>query len=129
MTTSSATFRMVNQLGVTPIIAAGGPNTRHSGTRPRPEVLAAMEEMSEVFVQMDEWLLAAGAEIARLTGAEAATITSGAAGGLVVQAAAAIARDDEDIIASLPITDGLPRELIIQRPHRFAIVQRNGLVP
>jgi L-seryl-tRNA(Ser) seleniumtransferase len=78
-----------------------------------------MEAMSEVFVDMDELLLAAGERIAEITGNEAATITSGASGGLVVQAAAAMAKDDPDRITQLPITDGMPNELIIQRGHRF----------
>ena len=106
-------------LGITPLINAGGPNTRHSGSRPRPEAIRAMEAMSEVFVQIDELLIAAGECIAELTGNEAATITSGASGGLVVQAAAAMAKDDPDRISQLPITDGMPHELIIQRGHRF----------
>ncbi len=78
-----------------------------------------MEAMSEVFVDMDELLVAAGERIAEITGNEAATITSGAAGGLVVQAAAAMAKDDPELITRLPITGGIPNELIIQRGHRF----------
>ena len=80
---------VINQLGVTPLIAAGGPNTLHSGTRPRPEAIRAMEEMSETFVRMDELLIAAGEEIASMIGVPAATVTSGASGGLVLQSAAA----------------------------------------
>ena len=110
---------IIDNLGVTPLINAGGPNTKHSGSRPRPEAIEAMEAMSEVFVDMDELLLAAGERIAELTGNEAATITSGASGGLVVQAAAAMAKDDTKRISQLPITDGMPNELIIQRGHRF----------
>lgn len=110
---------IVESLGIIPLINAGGPNTRHSGSRPRPEAIRAMEAMSEVFVEMDELLIAAGERIAELTGNEAATITSGASGGMVVQAAAAMARDDPDRISRLPITDGMPNELIIQRGHRF----------
>tara|TARA_B100000686_G_scaffold219484_1_gene226515 strand:- start:2350 stop:3378 length:1029 start_codon:yes stop_codon:yes gene_type:complete len=78
-----------------------------------------MKAMSEVFVDMEELLIAAGQRIADLTGNEAATITSGASGGLVVQAAAAMAKDDPERIYQLPITDGIPNELIIQRGHRF----------
>ncbi len=110
---------IAEELGVVPIINAGGPNTKHSGSRPRPEALAAMREAAGSFVQMDEMLIAAGKEIARLIGVEAATVTSGASGGLVVQAAAAIARDDPDKIARLPETDGMANELIIQRCQRF----------
>lgn len=109
----------ITDLGVTPIIQAGGPNTKHSGSRPRPETLAAMEEASKLFVNMDELLVAAGEEIAKLVGCEAATVTSGASGGLVVQAAAAIARDDPELIKRLPLTDGVPHTLIIQKRHRF----------
>ena len=107
------------ELGVTPVINGGGPNTMHSGSRPLPEVVEAMEAMAPVFVQMDEWLIAAGREIAQLIGAPAATVTSGASGGLVVQTAAAISRGDPKLIAQLPLTDGLPNELIIQKTQRF----------
>lgn len=110
---------IIDELGVTPLINAGGPNTKHSGSRPRPESIEAMEAMSEVFVDIDELLLAAGKRIAEITGNEAATVTSGASGGLVVQAAAAMAKDDPERISQLPITDGIPNELVIQRGHRF----------
>jgi L-seryl-tRNA(Ser) seleniumtransferase len=112
-------MRILEDLGVTPIINAGGPNTKHSGSRPRPEAIAAMEAMSEVFVNIDELLLAAGREIAQLVGAEAATVTSGASGGLVVQAAAAVTRGDPELIKRLPDTSGIPNELIIQKAQRF----------
>ena len=91
----------------------------HSGSRPLPEVVSAMEAMAPVFVQMDEFLIAAGREIARLIGAPAATVTSGASGGLVVQTAAAISRGDPELIERLPLTEGLPNELIIQKTQRF----------
>ncbi len=107
------------EMGVTPVINAGGPNTMHSGSRPLPEVVSAMEAMAPVFVQMDEFLIAAGREIAGLIGAPAATITSGASGGLVVQTAAAISRGDPELVERLPLTDGLPNELIIQKTQRF----------
>lgn len=111
--------RILDMLGVVPVINAGGPNTKHSGSRPRPEVLETMTEMAEAFVNIDEFLIASGKEIAKLVNAESATITSGASGGLVVQSAAAIARDNPKIIASLPITLGVPNELIIQKSQRF----------
>ncbi len=119
---------IIDNLGITKLINAGGPNTKHSGSRPRPETIRAMKAMSEVFVDMEELLIAAGRRIADLTGNEAATITSGASGGLVVQAAAAMAKDDPERIYQLPITDGIPNELIIQRGHRF-IYDHLYLVP
>ncbi len=110
---------IIDKLGITKLINAGGPNTKHSGSRPLPEAIYAMKSMSEVFVDIEELLIAAGRRIADLTGNEAATITSGASGGLVVQAAAAMAKDDPERIYQLPITDGIPNELVIQRGHRF----------
>ncbi len=120
MVVSNPPAGMLDGLGVTPVINAGGPNTMHSGSRPLPEVIDAMEAMAPVFVQMDEWLMAAGEEIARLTGAPAATVTSGASGGLVVQTAAAITKGDPELIDGLPLNAGLPNELIIQKSQRFS---------
>ncbi len=115
---------IVERLGITPIINAGGPNTKHSGTRPRPECLAAMLAAADTFVQMDELLLAAGRAIAEAIGVEAATITSGASGGLVLQAAAALTAPggqvDPALIRRLPETDGRPNALLIQRAQRFS---------
>lgn len=124
----TAGTELINSLGVRPIINAGGPNTKHSGSRPRQETLDAMQAMSEVFVNIDELLIAAGKELANLVGAEAATITSGASGGLVVQAAAAVSRGDPAIIDRLPDTAGIPNELVIQKRHRF-VYDRLYLTP
>ena len=111
---------ILESLGVEPIINAGGPVTRFSGTRPRPEAVHAMVAMAGPFVELNELMIAAGKRIADLIGVPAATITSGASGGLVLQTAAAMARDNDDIIDRLPIVDdGVPTELIIQKNHRF----------
>ena len=114
----SAVHKLFN-LNVEPVINAGGPNTKHSGSRPRPSVMQAMELASGIFYNIDELLIEAGNHIAKLIGAQAATITSGGSGGLVVQAAAAIARDDREKIAALPMTNGMANELIILKHHRF----------
>ena len=106
---------ILERLGIEPIIQAGGPNTKHSGSSPRPESWAAMEFASQHFFQMDELLIAAGKDVAHMIGVPAATVTAGAGAGLVVQAAAAVARDDLERIARLPDTEGMPNELIFQR--------------
>ena len=111
--------KMLESLGVTPILNAGGPVTRFSGTRPRSEALEAMVAMAEPFVELPELIVAAGERLADIIGVPAATITSGASGGLTVQTAAAMAKDDPEKIFQLPITDGVPTELIIQKNHRF----------
>ena len=111
--------KILESLGVTPILNAGGPVTRFSGTRPRPEAMQAMMAMVDPFVELHELIDAAGKRLAEIIGVPAATITSGASGGLTVQTAAAMAKDDPERIFQLPIADDIPNELIIQRNHRF----------
>ena len=107
-------------LGVTPIINASGSVTRLGGSRTRPEVLAQMAGTARVMVNIDELNRKAGAEIARLVGSEAAMVSSGAAGGLLLQAAACIAGNDPvNRMQHLPDTEGMKNEIIMQTMHRF----------
>ena len=107
------------RLGVTPIISASGSVTRYGGTRTRPEVLAQMARTARVMVNIEELNRKAGEEIARLTGAEAGLVSSGAAGGLLLQAAACIAGNDPVKMRRLPNTEGMKNEIVIQTMHRF----------
>ena len=107
------------RLGVTPIINAAGSITRLGGSRTRPETLKLMSQAARVMVNIDDLNRAAGKELARLTGAEAGFVCSGAAGGLVLQAAAVIAGDDPVKMRQLPNTDGLKNEIAIHTMHRF----------
>ena len=107
------------RLGVTPIINASGSVTRLGGSRTRPEVLAQMAGTARVMVNIDELNERAGEEIARLTGAEAGLVTSGAAGGLLLQAAACIAGNDPVKMQRLPDTEGMKNEIVMQTMHRF----------
>ena len=79
-------------LGVTPVITASGSTTVYGGSKLRPEVMEAMNQASGVMVELGDLNRAAGEIIAKLTGAEAGLVSSGAAGGLVLQAAAASIR-------------------------------------
>ena len=54
-----------------------------------------------------------------MTGAEAGLVTSGSAGGLVLQAAAVMAGSDPASMAKLPKSDGLKNEIIMHMSHRF----------
>ena len=67
------------RLGVKPVINAAGSITKYGGTRTRPEVLELMAEAARIMVNVDELNRKAGEEIARLTGAEAGFVCSGAA--------------------------------------------------
>ena len=106
-------------LGVTPIINASGSVTRLGGSRTRPEVLEQMAGTARVMVNIDELNRKAGEEIARLVGSEAAMVSSGAAGGLLLQAAACIAGNDPNQMLRLPDTEGMKNEIIMQTMHRF----------
>jgi L-seryl-tRNA(Ser) seleniumtransferase len=114
-----STEEIYDRLGVRPIINATGSMTRLGGTRTRPEVLKVMAEAARIMVNIDELNRKAGQEIARLTGAEAGFVCSGAAGGLLLQAAACIAGVDPVKMRRLPDTAGMKNEIIIQTMHRF----------
>ncbi|MBT97416.1 MAG: L-seryl-tRNA selenium transferase [Dehalococcoidia bacterium] len=111
------------RLGVKPVINAAGSITKFGGTRTRPEVLELMTGAARIMVNVDELNRKAGEEIARLTGAEAGFVCSGAAGGLVLQAAACIAGKDPVKMRQLPDTTGMKDEIIIQNMHRFPYEQ------
>ena len=106
-------------LGVRPIINAAGSTTLYGGTKTRLDVLGAMTEAAGIMVHLDELNREAGKIIAQATGAEAGLVSSGAAGGIVLQAAACIAGKDPAKMRQLPDTNGLKDEIIIQRCHRF----------
>ena len=107
------------RLGVTPIIHAAGTVTRYGGTRTRQEVLEVMVDAATVFVELAELNRKAGEVIARVTGAEAGFVCSGAAGGLILQAAACVAGTDHGKMRRLPDSEGMKNEIIIQNMHRF----------
>ncbi|MEX2540922.1 MAG: aminotransferase class V-fold PLP-dependent enzyme [Trueperaceae bacterium] len=107
-----------DRFGIKTLINAAGPKTRLGGIRMAPEVLRAMEEAADSSVDMAYLQAAAGRVIAAHTGAEAGYVTSGAAAGLTLGAAACITGLDAAIIDRLPFTDGVPNEIVIPRSHR-----------
>ena len=106
-------------LGVKRIITASGSTTAYGGSKLRPEVLDAMNRASGMMANIDELNRAASRVIADATGAEAGFVSSGAAGGLVLQAAAVIAGADPAMMSRLPDASGMKNEIIIHRCHRF----------
>jgi D-glucosaminate-6-phosphate ammonia-lyase len=107
------------RLGVSPIINAAGTETASGGAMMVPEALAAMNEASTQYVLIEELNDAIGRRIAEATGAEAGMVTSGAAGGLLLAAAACIAGDDPARVARLPQSSGMANRFIIHRVHRI----------
>lgn len=106
------------RLGVPRAINAAGTLTRLSGSLMPTEVLDAMREAAQSFVRIDQLQLAVGRRIAEHTNSAAAIVTSGAAAGLTLAAAACIARDDFAFMERLPDTTGIPAEIIVPRSHR-----------
>jgi L-seryl-tRNA(Ser) seleniumtransferase len=106
-------------LGVRPVINAAGPLTSVGGSVMPREVVDALAEASRHFVDLDQLNAAAGARLAAITGAEAAMVTSGAFGGMVLAAAACLAGSDTERMAALPHPTWPRRELVIQRAQQF----------
>ncbi len=107
-----------DRLGVKRVINGQSWVTALGGSIMPPEVVQAMAEAANAFVDMDELNRKAGEVIARLTGAEAGMVTSGASAGIVLQVAACMTGTDHAKVAQLPDTTGMKNEVIIQRSHR-----------
>ena len=119
MAQNSDAAEVYRALGAIPAINASGTTTRYGGTKLRPEAMDVMNKAATVMVDLEQLNRQAGKVIAEITGAEAGFVSSGAAGGLVLQAAACIAGSDPAKMAQLPDTTGLKNEVIIQNCHRF----------
>ena len=77
----------------------------------------AWAEASRHFVDLPELQDRSGERIAKLVGAEAALVTTGAAGALLLGTAAAVTRGDRKLIPRLPDTTGMRNEVILQKSH------------
>ena len=108
-----------SSLGVKRVITASGSTTAYGGSKTRPEIHDAMNKASRMMVSLDDLNRAASRIIADATGAEAGFVASGAAGGLVLQAAAVIAGSDPAKMDRLPDSTGMKNEIIIHKSHRF----------
>ena len=107
-----------DELGVRTLINARGCATLAGGTLMEPEVVAAMAAAAGSFVRIGDLQEVASRRIAALTGAEAGYVTSGAAAGLTLGAAAMLARLDPDLMERLPATGDAPAEIVVQANHR-----------
>ena len=78
------------KLNITPLINARGNTTSLGGSLMEQEVLQAMCEASKYFIDLSDLLQNAGQYLSKLIGVDAAYISSGSAGGMVLAAAACI---------------------------------------
>jgi D-glucosaminate-6-phosphate ammonia-lyase len=105
-------------IGVKHVINATGTVTTLGGSLIPPEVVAAWVDASKHFVNLLELQDKVGERIAALIGVEAAMVTSGAAGAILLGAAAAVTGADPDRIKRIPDTAGMKNEVILQKGHR-----------
>lgn len=106
------------RFGIPTVINAAGTVTRLSGGRMHPEVLSAMQAASGACVDMFSLHAGASRVIARVTGAEAGIVTSGASAALLLGTAACLAGLDTARMNRLPdVADGR-NEIIIVRSQR-----------
>jgi L-seryl-tRNA(Ser) seleniumtransferase/D-glucosaminate-6-phosphate ammonia-lyase len=108
---------LFDDLHVSTVINAAGRLTALGGSSLRQNVIDAMAEASRAHVDLSVLRSAAGAEIARLSGAEAGTVTAGASASLVMAVAGSITGTDSAKIARLPDSNGLANRVPIQTGH------------
>jgi L-seryl-tRNA(Ser) seleniumtransferase len=104
--------------GVEPIINVSGSVTRLGGAPMPQAVLDAFCSAAQEAVPLDELQGAASRVIAEATGAEAGIVTSGAAAGLTLGAAAILAGYNLGRMEKLPHTEDFPHEFVVAREHR-----------
>jgi D-glucosaminate-6-phosphate ammonia-lyase len=116
------------ELGVRPFINCCGTRTVHGGSLILPEVQAAMAAAASQFVNLNELMDRARLRIAELTGAEDGIVTAGSAAAIAIATAAAIAENDPVRMLRLPLTDGMPNEVVMLKSHRFPYDQAIRMV-
>ena len=84
------------RIGVEPIVNGATTLTYLGGSLMPPEVLDAMRQAAECFVDLYELQTAVGRRIAELTRNEAAFVSGGAAAGMFLSAVVCMARDVGD---------------------------------
>jgi D-glucosaminate-6-phosphate ammonia-lyase len=113
------TGAIYRRLGVEPIINGRSTFTILGGSLMPPEVLDAMGQAADAFVDLTELQDAVGRRLAELTRNEAAFVSGGAAAGLFLSAAVAMTRDTADGVLRLDELPQLPGEFVIHRAHRI----------
>ena len=102
-----------SRLGVTPIINGRGCLTIHGGKIMSQTVIASMLEASRSSVFFDDLIKKACNELARITGADGAFISSGAASGLFIAGAACLTGKQTEAIAILPTVKSAKNQFVI----------------
>lgn len=105
------------QYGCKPVINASGKMSALGGSAVASEVAATVREAAMDYVDISDFMEAAGAVIAEATGAEDGCPTSGASAGMAIAVAAVIAGNDPSLIERMPDSDGIRNEIVVQKGH------------
>ena len=105
--------------GVRPVVGAFETLSRYGNSKMSADVLQAMAEAQEFFVDMDELNRAAGSKIAAIMKTEAAMVTSCSFGAMMLGAAACLTGTDREKVVALPHPTWPKRECLMQKAHRF----------
>ena len=104
--------------GIRPLLSARGHTTIWGGSLMPAEVMRAMVEANDYFVDLHELNRAAGRRIAEVMQAEAALVSAGAFSAMVLGAAACLTGTDQARINALPHPTWSRRECLMQKAHR-----------
>jgi len=120
------------ELGITRIINGAATLTRLGGSIMPREVIGAMMEAANAYVDIEYLSERVGEEIAAMTGNEAAFVCASAAAGILLSVAGAMTGTDAAKRAQLPDASGMRDEVIVQRcasvPFEFAIRQTGAKI-
>ncbi len=107
------------RFGMKEVINANGRMTTIGGSIMPPEVLKEFADSAPYYVRLRELQEKVSPFVAKLTGAEAGYVTSGAAAGIVIATAACLAGSDREKGTRLPDTTGMANEVILQAAHNI----------
>jgi D-glucosaminate-6-phosphate ammonia-lyase len=105
-------------IGVRPVINCMGTFTILSGSRALTQVVQAMAEATDHYVNMDELMRTVGERLGELMQCEFGYVATGCAAALSELTAACMAGADPEKMARLPNTEGMRNEVISQKRHR-----------
>ncbi|MCK5515555.1 MAG: aminotransferase class V-fold PLP-dependent enzyme [Desulfobulbaceae bacterium] len=103
--------------GLTRVINVSGTMTGLGASRVVPEAIKAGAEIQSHFVRIDDLQAKASEVIASMTGAEAGFVAACSAAGMSQCISGSMTGSNLNRIESLPNTDGLPDEVVIQAGH------------
>lgn len=111
---------LFTRFGIIPYINAHDTYTIYGGSRMSEKTLLAMQQVSQHFVNIEQMQRVLGERLAQITRNDAAYITNGASGGMLLAAAVCMARSDMYAFSQLPDTAHLRNEVIVMRAQRNA---------